>query len=82
MSDVTKLSDADLDRLIARYRELLAALDWEEDSRETANFRRYLVAKIRLLEGERERRLEARSTDRGRASSIERSNNERSNCDD
>jgi hypothetical protein len=74
--NVSGMSNDEIDRLIARYRELLAALDWE-DSRETANFRRYLATKLRLLEGERERRLEARQTDRGRASSIERSNNKR-----
>jgi hypothetical protein len=57
MSDVTKLSDADLDRLIARYRELFAALDWEDSrSHEVENFRRYLASKIRRLEGEHERR--------------------------
>jgi hypothetical protein len=55
MSDVVELTDAEIKRLLERYRSLLPALDWE-DSRETANFRRYLVAKIRLLEGEQERR--------------------------
>jgi hypothetical protein len=56
--NITEMSDDWIDRLIQRYRDELDAID-RLDAREyaaMASERRFLRGKIRMLEGERERR--------------------------
>ena len=55
MSDLTKMTDDELDRSLERYRTLLNDLDWAPIE-ELKNHQAYLVSTIRRLEGEVERR--------------------------
>ncbi len=52
--NIDKMSDEEIDRVLQRHRDLLAAVDWADAS--SSDLRRYLAGKIRMLEGERERR--------------------------
>jgi hypothetical protein len=54
--NISELKDAEIDRLIDRYRSHLAQLDWEPQVESQKSFRAYLRNQIRRLEGERERR--------------------------
>jgi hypothetical protein len=58
MTDIDRMSDDDIDRLIQRYHDLLDSIDSVDASEfeKLASYRRYLRGKIRMLVGERERR--------------------------
>jgi hypothetical protein len=54
--NISEMSDDQIARLIERYRGELAALDWAPQVESQRSYRAYLRSKIRLLQGEQERR--------------------------